>query len=241
MSDSFLSRWSRRKREAREAEREPDGPAEAEEQRAGGEAGQQAAEKVPAEPEEPALTPEEIAELPKLEELTAETDISVFLRKGVPEPLRNAALRRMWSLDPAIRDFVGEARDYGYDWNTPGGVPGAGELLPGDDVTAMLRGVFGESEPQLPQMGQSGVEASRVRDDQALSASQTENAAALQQSSTADRPGSVGQGIDPKNHNAFNKLKPAEAANNGAASQNSSEAALPDAAASRRHGGAKPV
>jgi hypothetical protein len=64
----------------------------------------------------------------------------------------------------------------------------------------------------------------------------------LQQSSTADRPGSVGaQGIDPKNHNAFNKLKPAEAANNGAASQNSSEAALPDAAASRRHGGAKPV
>ena len=59
-----------------------------------------------------------------MDELTPETDITVFLRKGVPEFLKNAALRRMWSLDPAIRDYVSEAREYAYDWNVPGGVPG---------------------------------------------------------------------------------------------------------------------
>src|SRR5687767_446048 len=167
-SEGFLSRWSRRKQEVREAERpQPHDPqGEPSTKTPGLEQAHSAA--APAEEE---LSAEEIAKLPSLEDLMPDMDLSMFLRKGVPEGLRNAALRRMWSLDPKIRDFVGEARDYGYDWNTPGGVPGAGELLPGDDVTAMLRGVFGESEPQLPQMGQSGVEASRVRDDQALSAS----------------------------------------------------------------------
>ncbi len=48
----------------------------------------------------------------------------------------------MWSLDPGIRDFVSEAREYAYDWNTPGGVPGLGPLLPSDDVKAMLARLF---------------------------------------------------------------------------------------------------
>jgi hypothetical protein len=48
----------------------------------------------------------------------------------------------MWSLDAAIRDHVGDARDYAYDWNAPGGVPGAGPMLPTDDVGAMLRQIF---------------------------------------------------------------------------------------------------
>lgn len=126
--DDFLSRWSRRKLGARQEEaRAPDAP--------------------PADPpaEEQELTPEEIAALPKVEDLTPETDITVFFRKGVPEFLRNAALRRMWSLDPAIRDFEGPARDYAWDWNVPGGVPGNGPMLPTDDVESMVRQVFGES------------------------------------------------------------------------------------------------
>lgn len=166
MSGTFLSRWSRRKQEARRAEA-PLG-AEAEAQRSAPQAPEPEARGEPvAGPEEPALTAEEIAELPKLEDLTPDSDLSAFLRKGVPEGLRNAALRRMWSLDPAIRDFVGEARDYAYDWNTPGGVPGTGELLPGQDVGAMLRQVFGEAEPEPEaRAGPSPVAPSRDRDTQ---------------------------------------------------------------------------
>ena len=149
MSDDFLSRWSRRKLEARKAEPtgepptippvEPSSPA-------------QVAPIAPAPgPDEPGLTPEEIAKLPKVDDLTAESDLSAFLRKGVPDALRNAALRKMWALDPGIRDFVGHARDYAYDWNAAGGVPGTGALLPTDDVQSMVRQVFGaELAPSLP-------------------------------------------------------------------------------------------
>jgi hypothetical protein len=69
----------------------------------------------------------------------------MFLRKGVPEPLRNAALRRMWSLDPNIRDFVSEAREYAYDWNTPGGVPGSGALPASEEVARMAARIVGGS------------------------------------------------------------------------------------------------
>ena len=94
-------------------------------------------------PEE--ITAEEIASLPKPEDITAATDLRLFLRKGVPDALRNAALRRLWSVDPSIRDFEAPARDYAWDWNVPGGVPGNGPLLPSDDIDLMLRRVFGES------------------------------------------------------------------------------------------------
>lgn len=132
--DGFLARWSRRKIEVQREEARTPAPSP-----------EDAGASAPEALEEAELSPEEIASLPKIEELTPETDISMFLRKGVPEVLKNAALRRMWSLDPAIRDYVGDARDYAYDWNVPGGVPGNGPLLPNDDVDAMLRGMFPRS------------------------------------------------------------------------------------------------
>jgi hypothetical protein len=138
----FLSRWSRRKLDSRH--QEPDAqPAEATT------AAEAVPEPIPPADEEPGLTPEEIAALPKVEDLTPESDIRSFLRKGVPQLLRNAALRRMWSLDPAIRDYVSEAREYAYDWNVPGGVPGNGPLLPSDDVGEMLGRIFGDA-PRIP-------------------------------------------------------------------------------------------
>lgn len=165
MSDGFLSRWARRKREARAAER--DVPAAPE---AGlGEAFDAEAEApltatpvadpegLPAaEPDDPLAEPlaeplaDPLPELPPLDALTPESDLAPFLRAGVPAALRNAALRRMWSLDPAIRDFVSEAREYAYDWNSPGGVPGLGPLLPSDDVKAMLRRIVGGLPEEAP-------------------------------------------------------------------------------------------
>jgi hypothetical protein len=131
--DGFLARWSRRKQEARREEpAEPGGPSPAEPN-----------PQMEAEPEAPA------PELPPIESITAETDISVFLAKGVADSIRNAALRRMWSLDPAIRDYVGDARDYAYDWNTPGGVPGFGAIEPSYDIEGTIARMF--SGPQEPK------------------------------------------------------------------------------------------
>ncbi len=113
--DHFLARWSQRKREAaklpeQEVAPEGEGPAA-----------------LPAVVDEE--EPFDLELLPKLEELTPQTDITPFMHKAVPEALRNAALKKMWALDPAIRDYVGEALDYAWDWNAPGGVPGSGGSL----------------------------------------------------------------------------------------------------------------
>jgi hypothetical protein len=81
----------------------------------------------------------------------------------------------MWALDPAIRDFVGEARDYAYDWNAPGGVPGSGPLLASDDVDALLRRAIGGSpdaaspesarDQRSPTAEESGAADNSARDE----------------------------------------------------------------------------
>lgn len=146
----FLSRWSRRKREIEAAEKaEPQvdaaGPSEPLDPTAANAVSPE--EAADAGTDSGAMTAEDVAQLPPVETLTSETDLTPFLRSGVPTVLRNAALRRMWSLDPAIRDYVSEAREYAYDWNIPGGVPGQGPMLPTDDIKGMLRAIFGEAEP----------------------------------------------------------------------------------------------
>ena len=94
----------------------------------------------------PNLPEVDLASLPPIEALTAQSDFSVFLRPGVPSVLRNAALRRMWSLDPAIRDYIGPA-DYQWDFNAPGGLPfGFAEELRGD-VGKLLAQAIGKLEP----------------------------------------------------------------------------------------------
>src|SRR4051812_39873838 len=132
---SFLSRWSQRKQEAKQ----PDGEAPAPD------------EDLPSAPlAESAAEPEfDLSSLPKLEDLTATTDITAFLRKGVPEHLRNAALRKSWALDPAIRNYVNPALDYAYDWNTPGGVPGNSEIGAGVDIARMVLQIMGSGESVL--------------------------------------------------------------------------------------------
>ncbi len=158
---NFLARWSRRKREANRAEPAakavPGPPPDSDRPPpvAALQPGPQELSALPAVPADlPSLTDEELAALPKLDELTAETDMTLFLRPGVPEALRNAALRRGWMLDPNVRDYVCEAREYAYDWNLPGDVPGSGPLPPGLDIKAMVGRLFGNRRPP-PQPDQS--------------------------------------------------------------------------------------
>jgi hypothetical protein len=125
----FLARWSQRKHDAK---RDSDAPA--------------AEADVPTDPVTEAEPEFDLSSLPKLEEMTATTDITGFLRKGVPEHLRNAALQKSWALDPAIRNYVNPALDYAYDWNTPGGVPGSSEIGAGMDVARLVSQIMGSGE-----------------------------------------------------------------------------------------------
>jgi hypothetical protein len=88
----------------------------------------------------PAFDP---ASLPSLDSITATTDVRPFLQPGVPSALTREALRRMWSADSAIRDFVG-LQEYDWDYNTPGAIAGFGELGSEHNIKEMLARVFGE-------------------------------------------------------------------------------------------------
>lgn len=141
--DDFLSRWSRRKREVVQVD-EPSplaGPSPQPDETA--QPGAAIDDAYGAD----TIADEDIAALPSLDSLTAETDLTQFLRIGVPQAIRNAALRRMWSIDPGIRDYLSEAREYAFDWHIPGAVPGTGPMLPTDDIAGMVRDVFAGSKP----------------------------------------------------------------------------------------------
>ena len=149
--EGFLSRWSRRKRATAEG-RPPEEPAP------------------PAEALPPVALPEaeaedefDLASLPPVESLTLESDFKAFLHRKVPLELRSAALRRAWSLDPAIRDFIGPA-DYAWDFNAPDGVPGFALEL-GGDAMKLLSHALGldapapkpeeEMAPEAPAMAEA--------------------------------------------------------------------------------------
>jgi hypothetical protein len=120
MSDDFLARWSRRKQEAKQESHKPAAPKAAVPQRA--------------EKPEPEF---DVSTLPSLESINALTDVTAFLQKGVPAELTRAALRRVWTADPAIRDFVGLAEN-AWDFTDPAAMPGFGPLEATDEVRQMI-------------------------------------------------------------------------------------------------------
>ncbi len=136
--EKFLDRWSRRKREAADES----APVEA----------KQVAGPVPppAEAKEAAAeVPFDPASLPPIESITAESDIRAFLKPGVPSELTRAALRRAWSADPAICDFIGLVENPG-DFNDPHGVLGFGPMPAGGDVGRLLAQAIGAPLPEEP-------------------------------------------------------------------------------------------
>jgi hypothetical protein len=149
MSDpeSFLSRWSRRKREVvRETER-ADRPAPTVNALADGDHTSGDAAHRPA-PSRTGL-PFDPASLPPIQSITAETDIRGFLDAGVPSELTRAALRRAWACDPAIRNFVGLA-DYDWDFNAADSIAGFGPLRIADDVAKLAAQIL---EPNRTEPG----------------------------------------------------------------------------------------
>jgi hypothetical protein len=143
MSEDFLTRWSRRKRDALETEQAESAPGEPDTHP--GEAVPENAAPVeaikPVTPPEPAF---DLKSLPPIESITAATDIRPFLAPGVPLEIARAALRRAWSSDPRIRDFVGLA-DYDWDYHTPGSAAGFGPLEMTDELRQMVARIMGDN------------------------------------------------------------------------------------------------
>jgi hypothetical protein len=196
MSDEqFLARWSRRKQEAKAdlAESAAEKPAEAH---------------APAPSDgaaaEPALPEIDLSNLPAIESIDAATDITAFLRKGIPQELSRAALRRAWTADPAIRDFVGLAEN-AWDFNDPNAMPGFGPLdYSAEQVSALVRRVVegvvetakadpnviaaaeGDEKPDAFAQPSSPVESGPGPLDESAAAELPSNAAASQQSANAE-------------------------------------------------------
>ena len=209
--DNFLSRWSRRKRQAGE-DKEKNGTGEtvaapAPENQQG----------IPAAPGA-APSPEfNVESLPPIETISAETDITAFMRTGVPETLKHAALRRAWASDPVIRDFVGLNENF-WDAAGPDGIPGFGALDPNLDVRRMVSELFGETPRQDTQ---PELEADRVVDSSALPADNAPDA--------ADRPQATllpAENLSQRHENVAAQTEPLESA--------------PEKKIPRRHGGAMP-
>jgi len=162
--ETFVARWSRLKRRAEPATEDEDAKTVAQPvtdvapTTAGGAAKAAAG---PAESPSPVFDP---ASLPPIESITAGTDIRAFLQSGVPAELTKAALRRVWTTDPAIRDFIGIAENQ-WDFTDPTAMPGFGPLEATDDVrklVAQAMGRLGETAEQL-------AEATGVSDQAAVS------------------------------------------------------------------------
>ena len=195
--DNFLARWSRRKREVGEEEHTRARDDAALENHAplppplGVGEGEEPQPQHPLPSPTPGPSPQgggESAEpLPSLDDLTAESDLSAFLREGVPEALKKAALRRMWSLDPAIRDHVGLA-EYAWDFNDPASIPGFGAVAAGTPMAQLAASVMsGQGKTTDPSgdptpvavLPESGVATPPPLLDRAASSGPDDGAAAL--------------------------------------------------------------
>ena len=116
--ESLLLRWSRRKHQARQevqqkAPREAaqeigDGPVAPDASAADAAPVERADSSPAAVAESEVSAPEvDIESLPNIETLTYESDFSMFLREGVPERLKQAALRKLWLSNPVFANLDG--------------------------------------------------------------------------------------------------------------------------------------
>lgn len=216
-NQDFLARWSRRKQEARDGHlpprlEEPDqanGP-----------------EPVARPEAEQGSTGTDISSLPAIESIDAATDITAFLHKGIPQELSRAALRRAWTSDPAIRDFVGLAEN-AWDFNEANAMPGFGPLdYSAEQLERLGRQIVG----RMAQAGES------LPGDPAGAAPDSEPSV-----SSADLPQRADL-VEMTPHDASpDEIAPAEPQPTSAAPQ-SGNAAVSGAPAVRRrtHGGAVP-
>jgi hypothetical protein len=255
---NFLARWSRRKRGAAAESRsiasqeripEPLVPAGTQSQTAQAEqatldsrlrGNERAWEAVSPEAKQPELADPafDISKLPSIESITAETDIRAFLAPGVPPELTRAALRRAWSADPAIRDYVGLSEN-AWDFNAPDSAPGFGALQMTDElrrqIARMLGGSSAESADRPASNSTEGTEKQPSAETSVgLAATQKPSVPAVH--SEANK-GSTPAAEEPRGHDALLQRK---TEGDAALQHGAEESEAPQPVARRGHGRALP-
>lgn len=227
--ESFVARWSRLKRETA-SPTSADPPAPPLQSAASPPAAQQQPSAPSAGAVEPPVPQVDLSSLPPVESITAASDIRAFLQSGVPAELTKAALRRAWTADPAIRDFVGIAENQ-WDFTDPAAIPGFGPLEATDDVRQLVS----------QAMGRWGTACERVAEDPATDLPGVSGQAAPDRESAPSMgyqasgiPARIGTGVDIANASP-------EQNEVDAAPQQGGESAESEAAPNRRlHGSALP-
>jgi len=180
----FLDRWSRRKRGT-------DAPA--------------ADDTVNPPPTETDATAETDAEarrrlvesLPDVDSLSEESDFTAFLQKGVPEELRQRALRKLWRLNPVFANLDG-LNDYDLDYTDAAAVvenlktayrAGKGYLTPQE----------ADEAPSAPAEGRRDEAATTATTPEEAEPSQppTRDTAHQTEDRAADRPSEVNAPSSP--------------------------------------------
>ena len=214
--DNFLSRWSRRKRAVAKSE-EPDSAAAPEAARPVKPKDEAPQPNAP----EPEDTEVDLSNLPSLESITGSTDITGFLRRGVPDELSRSALRKAWASDPMIRDFIGIAENQ-WDFNDPASIPGFGAIdLAPEQVRQMAAKLVGDVQ-----------DAAEKIDEALKGAAQADTAP---QQTAADQVATADVEI-----NELSTSPPAAIENKNFAAQHEEQNSSNESPKPRRHGGALP-
>ncbi len=137
----FLTRWSRRKEEAREGDEAPaDDPSTAEDDSKAAKGDS---------PDLPEAAPDEaeiLARLPDIDSLDENSDFTAFLAEGVPAAIRRRALRKLWRLNPIFANLDG-LNDYDEDFTD------AANVVEGvKTIYKVGKGMFDkDTPPEVPQ------------------------------------------------------------------------------------------
>jgi hypothetical protein len=166
------------------------------------------------------------ASLPSIDSFTADTNMVAFMKSGVPTELTRAALRRAWTSDPAIRDFIGIAENQ-WDFNDPNGIPGFGRLDATESGVTFLAQVSSTPGEMPDLVGEGATPVERFVSNVACS-----------EPSKADQHGQIDAPQSPSTDSIISSCAVAEA---GAATKAAHGIAEYDASRSRRgHGSALP-
>ena len=134
-------------------------------------------------PDEARAEPPE--DLPDIDSLDAESDFAVFMREGVPEDLKNLALRKLWRSDPVYANldglndydpehvsFLVQATEVAKDMldkalkddGRTDAAPVSEQDAPGDDAARSAEADLSDAEPQAIENA-SSVDASFEADE----------------------------------------------------------------------------
>lgn len=150
--ESFLARWSRRKRDTTSKESKPSKPEIAE-----GENTPAASNtSIPCDIDQP-FDPDS---LPPLDSIGPGSNVHPFLAANVPAALKRMALRRAWSTDPAIRDFIGLSEN-AWDFNATGEAPGFGAINE-EVVRQLAKKIVGESGTDVPMSSSTAAKSDQT-------------------------------------------------------------------------------